>query len=55
MHFYDGFLGIYLFFRNFATQTNELDKIMAKEQRPNTKVIRNEKFGGERPLVATHD
>ena len=32
-----------------------IGKIMTQEQKTNTRIIRNEKFGGERPLFATHD
>ena len=42
------------FFRIFAALNKHI-LIMTQEQKSNTKVIRNEKFGGERPLFATHD
>ena len=53
-HFCGGYLEIYRFFRIFAA-LNKRILIMTQEQKSNTKVIRNEKFGGERPLFATHD
>ena len=53
-HFCGGYLEICRFFRIFAALNKHI-LIMTQEQKSNTKVIRNEKFGGERPLFATHD
>ena len=54
MQFYNDLMEFCHFFRIFATQTNGKEKIMWKEGN-NIKIIRDEQFGGERPLFGAHD